>query len=110
MPSHRLPLRRSSHFSALRKAGSIAIVAFAFAAGLLADTPLQLRRVGVDECYCHCAEGHTRAGCAKMCELPKYAKRWWATTCAKPRYQPPADESHAGPHLHHPDRAQHAKL
>jgi hypothetical protein len=45
-----------------------------------------------------------------MCELPKYAKRWWATTCVKPRYKRPAEDSNAGPHLRHPDRAQHAQL
>jgi hypothetical protein len=45
-----------------------------------------------------------------MCELPKYASRWWAVTCAKPHLDRHHDDSNAGPHLHHPDRAEHARL
>jgi len=36
------------------------------------------------KCYCQC-EGHDGiASCPKkMCELPKYEGRWWATSCHK---------------------------
>ncbi|SRR5579885_3568392 len=94
----------------VRKIVALLAMALACGAGLLADTPSRIRYVDTGECYCRCAEGHTRVGCAKICELPKYAKRWWATTCVKPRYKRPAEDSNAGPHLHHPDRAQHAQL
>jgi hypothetical protein len=79
-------------------------------ASLFADTPGRLRNVPSGGCYCCCSESRTRGGCVKMCELPKYASRWWAITCAKPRLQHPAEDSNAGPHLHHPDHAEHAQL
>lgn len=107
------PFKSPSNLCAPRKVPKIVpLLAFTLAcrAGLLADTPSRIRSVDASECYCRCAEGHTRAGCAKMCELPKYAKRWWATTCVKPRYKRPAEDSNAGPHLRHPDRGQHAQL
>src|SRR5437879_13462568 len=34
-------------------------------------------------CYCHCEHGAGAKQCAKMCELPQYEKRWWATSCHK---------------------------
>jgi hypothetical protein len=77
---------------------------------LLADTPARLRTVPAGECYCRCPESSARAGCVKMCELKKYASRWWATSCAKPRLKPPSNNSGAGPRLPHPDHAEHAKL
>jgi hypothetical protein len=83
---------------------------FSAALSLLADTPNSLRAVPAGDCYCHCTESHARTGCAKMCELKKYASRWWATSCAKPRIKRPADNSGAGPRLPHPDHAEHAKL
>jgi len=46
----------------------------------------------------------------KMCELPKYASRWWATSCAKSRIHSNGDNPGAGPHLHHKDRAERARL
>lgn len=112
MPSGRTSNPSSSFLAAsrIRKAISLAALALACGAGLLGDTPSRIRFVDADRCYCRCAEGRTRAGCAKMCELPKYAKRWWATNCVKPRYKRPAEDSNAGPRLHHPDRAQHARL
>lgn len=61
-------------------------------------------------CYCRCTEGHTHAGCVRMCDLPKYASRWWATSCAKPRLKTPAAAPGAGPRLPHADRAEHAKV
>jgi len=66
------------------------------------------RAVGV--CYCHCGMSKARSGCAKICETPKYASRWWATSCVRPRRKPPVDNPGASPRLPHPDRAEHAKL
>ena len=77
---------------------------------LLANTPAGLRAVPTGECYCRCPETSGRVGCVKMCELKKYASRWWATSCVKPRIKPPNNNSGAGPRLPHPDHAEHAKL
>ncbi|MGA2812662.1 MAG: hypothetical protein ABSG16_14765 [Candidatus Acidiferrum sp.] len=76
---------------------------------VLADTSGTLRSPGPATCYCACAEAHSRSGCAKMCELKKYAARWWATSCAKPRAHSPANNSGTGPRLPHPDHAEHAE-
>jgi hypothetical protein len=52
-----------------------------------------------------------RRGCIKLCDAKKrVATRWLATSCIKPRFQPPPDKSNAGPHLRHPDHAEHAQL
>src|SRR5205085_12655612 len=69
-----------------------------------------LRSVPAGGCYCHCAESRLRGGCVKMCDSKRYVSRWWATTCAKPHMQTPADNSHAGPRFAHPGRAEHARL
>ena len=89
----------------------ICVVAFvALSWPVLADTSGALRSPAPTACYCACAEAHARGGCAKMCELKKYAARWWATTCAKPRAHSPANNSGSGPRLPHPDHAEHAQL
>ena len=75
---------------------------------LRADTPGATRSVAAGGCYCKCAQSKTKLGCTKMCEIPKYASRWWATTCAKPRVSTPAETHDAGPRLPHPDRAERA--
>jgi hypothetical protein len=97
--------RRFALFLALD--GLVALAAWAWPA--LADTSAALRHSPA-MCYCACAEAHARSGCAKMCELKKYASRWWATTCAKPRAHAPANNSGSGPRLPHPDHAEHAQL
>lgn len=61
----------------------------------------------VSGCYCGCAHSKTSAGCTKMCELPKYASRWWATTCVKPHATTPRDTG-TGPHMTHPAKAERA--
>jgi hypothetical protein len=33
-------------------------------------------------CYCHCDHAGAKQ-CTKMCELPQYQDRWWATSCHK---------------------------
>lgn len=45
-----------------------------------------------------------------MCELPKYANRRWAVTCAKPRMKLPVENRDAGPRFEHPGRKERAAL
>ena len=78
--------------------------------GLLADAPGRLRTTQPGGCYCHCSKTRNLGGCVKMCELPKYASRWWATTCVKSRSHRSGDNPGAGPHLRHRDHAEHARL
>ncbi|HEY4980044.1 MAG TPA: hypothetical protein VII25_12830 [Candidatus Acidoferrum sp.] len=73
-----------------------------------ADTSSRVRAVTPGGCYCGCAQSKTSAGCGKMCELPKYASRWWAVSCAKPRTKTPTENPGAGPHFPHTPRAERA--
>jgi hypothetical protein len=75
---------------------------------LQADTLGRIEPAPQNGCYCHCSESHSRTGCVKMCELKKYASRWWATTCVKPRRPATIPNPGASPRLPHPDRAEHA--
>ena len=99
---------------AWRKAGrnsSVLVVCFlTFATALSADTPPPQQGFAVSRCYCRCAEGRARVGCVKMCEIRKYASRWWATKCSKLRIKRPSDSHDAGPRLPHPGRAERASL
>jgi len=81
---------------------------FASAIILRADTPGATRSVSPGGCYCNCSHSKTKLGCAKMCESPRYASRWWATTCAKPRASSPLNNHGAGPRLPHPGRTERA--
>jgi hypothetical protein len=83
------------------------------AAGLLvitawADSSSRVHQSSVDGCYCGCAHSKTAVGCGKMCELPKYASRWWAVTCAKPRASAHPESREARPRLSHPARPERA--
>ena len=105
MTSPLLPrLRRLAIWATL----DLALFAGALALSTFADTRGQLRKTHVEGCYCGCAQSKTSAGCTRMCELPKYASRWWAVSCSKPRVQPPADTPGAGPHYPHKPRAERA--
>jgi hypothetical protein len=75
-----------------------------------ADTSSPLHPRKVSGCYCSCAQSKTSAGCAKMCELPKYASRWWAVTCTKPRIASPSETPDAGPHFPRAPKAERASL
>ncbi|HEY2351740.1 MAG TPA: hypothetical protein VGH83_04470 [Candidatus Acidoferrum sp.] len=77
---------------------------------LYGDVPARLQNVSAAGCYCRCHEAFTRRGCTKMCDRKKSAVQWFSISCMKPRFQPPPDKSGAGPHLHHPDHAEHAQL
>lgn len=61
-------------------------------------------------CYCHCAVSKARGGCVKMCEMPKYASRWWATSCARPKNKVSSDSSKKGPRFPRPGRAERAAV
>jgi hypothetical protein len=84
----------------------ILIVALTFS--VLADTSGRVRQSTPAGCYCGCAQSKTSAGCAKLCELPKYASRWWAVSCAKPHMNTPTEKSGAGPRVPRPGRAERA--
>jgi len=77
---------------------------------LVADTPGRLHALAAPGCYCRCAPSRGLGSCVKMCELPRYASRWWAVSCAKPHRRSAGDNPGAGPRLHHRDRAEHAQL
>jgi len=86
----------------------LALFAGALALSTFADTSGQFRKPHAGGCYCSCAQSKTSAGCAKMCELPKYASKWWAVNCGKPRAQAPVENPGAGPHYPHAPRAERA--
>src|SRR5262245_56509326 len=88
-------------------AGLIVLVG---SAELRADTSFRFQRNATPTCYCRCGVSQVHGGCAKMCETARFASRWWATSCAKPRRKPNANPSKAGPRLPHPGRAEHAQL
>src|ERR1019366_9221476 len=54
----------------------------ASAAALANQPPTLVSGPKTPLCYCHC-EHETGKQCTKMCELPKYEKRWWANSCHK---------------------------
>ncbi len=85
---------------------ALATCLLAFAAW--ADTTARLHGASVGTCYCGCAMSKTAGGCEKMCDLPKFAARRWAVTCAKPREELRVETPEAGPHLRHPSRAERA--
>ena len=97
-------LRRLALWAAL----DLLLFASALAISSWADTSAHSRKPKAVGCYCSCALSKTSAGCVKMCELPKYASKWWAVSCAKPRLQPPLETPGAGPHYPHTPRAERA--
>jgi len=92
------------------RCGIALVFALAAAMSLFANTPGLLRRASPPACYCKCSQSHARAGCVKMCEARKRATRWGASTCAKPRIKPPAENPGAGPRFSRSDRAERASL
>jgi hypothetical protein len=102
------PLLRRLRRLAIWAVLDLALFTGALALSTSADTRSQLGKTSVGGCYCGCAQSKTSAGCTKMCELPKYASRWWAVSCSKPRVQPPAETPGAGPHYPRKPRAERA--
>jgi hypothetical protein len=52
-------------------------------AALANQGPALLSSPATPLCYCHCAYETGMKHCTKMCELPQYQSRWWATSCHK---------------------------
>ncbi len=102
------PLLRRLRRLAIWTALDLALFAGALALSTSADSHGQRSKTIVGGCYCGCAHSKTSVGCAKMCELPKYASHWWAVSCSKPRVQPPVETPGAGPHYPHKPRAERA--
>lgn len=63
-------------------------------------------------CYCGCDMKAGTPMCTRMCELPKYANRPWATTCQpkKATIPPPAAAPQSGSHSRRNNRVQSARL
>src|SRR3981081_1341531 len=69
-------------FIRVRQAIRIAIlVGTASAAALANQSAISVTASKTPMCYCHCDHGAKQ--CTKMCELPQYENRWWATSCHK---------------------------
>ena len=88
----------------------VASALLAMSWSLLADAPGRLKSAQAGGCYCHCSKAKALGTCIKMCEMPKYASRWWATSCVRSRSHYRGDNPGAGPRLRHKDRAEHARL
>jgi hypothetical protein len=93
-----------------RRPLGVAALILASVVSAYGDIPATLQRSPAAGCYCPCHEATTRRGCTKMCDARKNTIRWLAVSCMKPHFQAPHDKSGTGPHLHHPDRAEHAQL
>src|ERR1700732_3500983 len=50
---------------------------------LASQSPIQVSGSNTPLCYCHCEHQAGAKQCTKMCDLPKYENRWWATSCHK---------------------------
>jgi hypothetical protein len=107
-PAMRASSLNRLHRLALWLALDLLLAAALLAFSVWADTSTRVRNVPTGGCYCGCNLSKTSAGCGKMCELPKYASRWWAVTCTKPHAKDPAETPNARPHLPHPSRSERA--
>ena len=104
---------KSPFLSRLRRIGLWVALDLLLASALLgfaawADTSTRVHQPAVGTCYCGCAMSKSAVGCSKMCDLPKFATRHWAITCAKPRASTPPETPNAQPHLPHRSRAERA--
>jgi hypothetical protein len=74
---------QSTRLAWRRKAVLIAIVLSALAPawsdGRLTGNSAETKKT----CYCDCDKRAGTPMCTHMCELPKYANRWWASSCHK---------------------------
>ena len=102
------PVIGSRKLPFLLRAAVVFLCGLAIATALLADTPGLLRRANPAACYCGCSQSQGRAGCIKMCDRPRHASRWSATSCAKPRIKTPGENPGAGPRFPRSDRAERA--
>src|SRR5260221_9123166 len=61
----------------------IILLATVSVAALANQSPTLISRAKTPMCYCHCDHAAGARQCTKMCELPQYENRWWATSCHK---------------------------
>jgi hypothetical protein len=100
---------RSSYGVTFRKFAGIVTLILLGTTAVFADIPASLQASRSTGCACRCHDGQMRRGCIKICDKERQAQ-WLTTSCMKPRFQRQDDKAHAGPHLKHPDRAEHAQL
>jgi hypothetical protein len=102
----------SLHTQKLRQAIRIAVLlGTACSAALANQSPLLVTGTQSPMCYCKCEQMAGGKKCTKMCELPQYENRWWATSCHKKdmavkQTPSPAQNSHSSKR----NRAEEAKL
>jgi len=53
------------------------------AVALANESPRLVASAKTPLCYCHCEQMNGGKQCTKMCELPQYENRWWASSCHK---------------------------
>ena len=87
----------------LKRVIGIALLASVAPLGLLADRPSREASGRTKtSCYCRCSTREMKQECTKMCELPKYENRSWATSChkraAKHQHQSPESRPHPSKH------------
>jgi len=100
-----------THRSCYVRVPAVIVLTLLPIAYLYGDVPARLQTIPTPACSCHCHEALAHRGCIKLCDAKKRAgERWFSTSCIKPHFQPPSDKSNAGPHLRHPDHAEHAQL
>jgi hypothetical protein len=105
MPAHRVThSSRTAFWLALNLLAGSSFLAIA----ALADSSTKIHQSAASGCYCHCTMAKMSVGCEKICDLPKFAMRRWAVTCAKPHASIPVESPNAQPHLPHVPRAERA--
>ena len=62
---------------------TLVLLVMASAAALASPSMGLLTGSGTPLCYCQCERENKGHKCTKMCELPQYENRWWATSCHK---------------------------
>ena len=98
----------SNRTSRFRHALRIALFVGTASAAFASQSPTLMTSPKTPLCYCKC-EHETGKKCTKMCELPQYENRWWATSCHKKSVNPMtpmAPPSNTGSHKS--NRAQDA--
>lgn len=79
----------SPDMRSIKPALAVLLLAGMVPSGALGDqrAPQPTRR-STRVCYCGCNMKDAKMECTKMCELPKYEKRPWATSCRKRQARP----------------------
>src|SRR5580698_10346544 len=97
--------KRTSRFQQVIR---IAILVGTASAAFASQSPTLMTNPKTPLCYCKC-EHETGKQCTKMCELPQYENRWWATSCHKKSVKPDAPAAPApNSGSHKSNRAQDA--